>query len=152
MRARNAPSPVLDDRIDRRIPLEDLGHVIPAREDDPGVRQPPRRARRKGVAITASPSQFGARTRISSRLRVQVVQLAVDPFLTDQLLVGADLPDPPVLDDDDPIGVPYRGKAVGDDEVRPSLHEPVDRFLHERLAFDVKGARRFVEYEDLADS
>ena len=36
-----------------------------------------------------------------------------------------------VIHDDDPIGLQYRGQPMRDDEGGASLHEPLERLLHQ---------------------
>src|SRR6202034_246322 len=53
-----------------------------------------------------------------------------------------------VIHDDDPIGLQHRGEPMRDDERRASLHEPLERLLHQQLRFRVERARGLVEEED----
>ena len=64
--------------------------------------------------------------------------------------MGALLDDPAVIHDEDRVGVPDRGQPVGDDEARPSQHQPGHGPLDEDLRARVHGARRLVEDEDPA--
>ena len=61
----------------------------------------------------------------------------VNAFLFQQLLVRSDLGDAPFFDDDEPVGVPQRGKAVRDGDRRAVFHQTAERLLNFALRFGV---------------
>ena len=61
--------------------------------------------------------------------------------------VGAFLDDPAVVHDHDPVGRADGREAVGDDDRRAVLHQPVERVLDQPLAFRVERRGRFVEQQ-----
>ena len=66
----------------------------------------------------------------------------------EQLLVGAALGDPPVLEDDDPARPPDRRQAVGDDDRGPADEQPLEALLDPLLGPDVDVRGRLVEDQD----
>ena len=57
------------------------------------------------------------------------------------------LDDPAMVHDDDPVGGADGGEAVGDDDGGAVAHQPVERFLHQPLAFGVERRGGFVEQQ-----
>src|SRR3989475_427493 len=76
------------------------------------------------------------------------VEPAVDAVERDQLLVATDLRDAPVVDDDDPVGVPHGRQPVRDHEHGPTAHELGQRLLDHELALRVEVRGRLVEDQD----
>src|SRR5438094_5436234 len=76
------------------------------------------------------------------------VEPAIDAVARDQLLVATDLRDAPVVDDDDPVGVPYGRQPVRDHEHGPTAHELGERLLDHELALRVEVRGRLVEDQD----
>src|SRR5206468_3876264 len=66
----------------------------------------------------------------------------------EQLVFAAALDDLSVLDDEDLVGPPNRREAVGDDDRRAALQEPVERLLDQYLCRAVDVRRGLVEDED----
>ena len=58
----------------------------------------------------------------------------------DQLVVGAELDEPGVVDHRDPVGAAHRRQAVGDDDHRAALHQPLERLLDHGLGAGVEVA------------
>ena len=65
----------------------------------------------------------------------------------EQLGVGADLDDPPVVDDDDAVGLHRRRQSMGDEDGGASLEEDVEGGFDLRLREEVEVRGRFVEHE-----
>ena len=57
------------------------------------------------------------------------------------------LDDPAAVHDDDPVGRAHGREAVGDDDRRAVLHQPVEGVLDQALAFGVERGGRFVEQQ-----
>ena len=53
-----------------------------------------------------------------------------------------------VVHDDDLVGVLDGGKAVGNDQRRPALHEDFERRLHLTLGFVIQRRSRLVQDQD----
>ena len=53
-----------------------------------------------------------------------------------------------VIHDDDPIGLQHRGQPMRDDDGGASLHEPLERLLHEQLRLRIERARGLIQQED----
>ena len=62
--------------------------------------------------------------------------------------MGSALGDPPVVEDEDAVGVADGAQAVRDEEARARAHDALERALHDRLALGVERARRLVEDQD----
>ena len=70
---------------------------------------------------------------------------AYRPSRREQLVVGADLDDPPRVEDGDAVGVADRREPVGDDDRRAAGQRRSSACLHLHLAVVVEVARRLVE-------
>ena len=81
-------------------------------------------------------------------MKLNVIEMPIEPALCKQLLMRPLLHDMPRVDDIDAVGVEYGGKAVCDDKARPPDHETVERRLHDLLALRVERRRRLIEDED----
>src|SRR5438309_4380173 len=79
---------------------------------------------------------------------LQVVEPAVQAVGGEQLGVGATLPEAPVLEHHDQIGVLDGREPVRDHEHRAVPHEAIDRVLNEPLRLGVELAGGLVEDED----
>ena len=55
--------------------------------------------------------------------------------------------DPPLIEDDDLIGVSNRRKPMGDDEDRPPCHQSIHALLDNRLGVGVDRAGRLIQHE-----
>ena len=53
-----------------------------------------------------------------------------------------------LVEHEDAVGVANGSEAMGDDEGRSPLHQPLEGDMHQPFAFGVEGARRFVEQQD----
>ncbi|MPM91461.1 hypothetical protein SDC9_138590 [bioreactor metagenome] len=73
-----------------------------------------------------------------SPVELEVVEPAVDSAPCEKILVPSLLHDPAAVEDHNPVGIPYGGKAVGDDEGGPSLHGPVHGLLDLSLHLEVQ--------------
>src|SRR5262249_33811099 len=76
------------------------------------------------------------------------VETRVHAAAGDQLLVGALLHDPPVLEDDDEVCATDRREPVRDHECRASGEQPLEPGFDHPLGADVHGRCRLVENED----
>src|SRR5690606_15810226 len=65
-----------------------------------------------------------------------------------QLLVGAEFSDPPVLEDDDQVGIANGREPVGDRNGGTVAGDPLERSLDRRFGLVVHRAGRFVEDQD----
>jgi hypothetical protein len=72
------------------------------------------------------------------------VQPLVQPVQGDQLLVRAHLADGFVFQHHDLVGVADGGEAVGDDDDRATLHQPLQRLLDELLRLRVHRRGGFI--------
>src|SRR5262249_55067739 len=79
---------------------------------------------------------------------LRVVQLPIETVPGDQLVVGALLDQPPLVEDEDAVGFPNRGQPVRDHEARPVVHQPVERVEDDALRLRVDRRRGLVEDED----
>ena len=57
------------------------------------------------------------------------------------------LDDVSVIEHQDAVAFEHRGKAMRDHDCRASLHQPVERRLHQRLALGIECGRRFIEQQ-----
>ena len=62
--------------------------------------------------------------------------------------MGAGLGDPAVLEREDTVGADHAGKAMGEDQRRTPLHQPIERLLDHRLVPGVHCRKRLVEHQD----
>src|SRR5665811_1842198 len=86
-----------------------------------------RRAPRLGDIRVRVLNDF-ARTRgVFLILELQVVQLAIEPVLVEQLIVRAALRNTALFEHQDLIGAAHRGQALGDHERRAALHQESQR-------------------------
>src|SRR5690349_9055545 len=69
-------------------------------------------------------------------------------LLREQLVMGADLLDLAVFEDDEAVGIAERAQAVGDGEGGPALDQAGDGVLDLLLGVSVHGGRRLVQDED----
>ena len=76
------------------------------------------------------------------------VKFVVVPPTLHQLTVRSSLDNPSVLDHQNCVGVPYRGKAVGYDKAGSAFQQGLDGLLKEHFHLGVNGAGRLVEDED----
>ena len=89
--------------------------------------------------------------RASTRIvlaELEIVQPPIEPAGAVELVVGASLHDPALVQHDDLVGVAHGGEAVGDHQHGALAHQPVDRLLHQPLGFGVERAGGLVEDED----
>src|SRR4051794_991302 len=97
------------------------------------------------LAMTAKESlRDTARPRSLIDPRLLAPQLVVRQAAAQQRVMGADLSDAALLDDDDDAGPRHKGQAVGDDHDRPAAADRAEMLLDDRLAFRVERAGRFV--------
>src|ERR1700722_517268 len=75
-------------------------------------------------------------------------ELSVQSFLSDELVVGPSLDDRAAVEDQDLIGVAYRGKPMGDRDGGPPMGEAVEGFEDDSLGPRVDAGGRLVEDED----
>ena len=75
--------------------------------------------------------------------------LKVSIFSRFQVLESAFLDNPAILDDSKTVALLDSGKSMGYHDRSSVLHHVIERLLNLALAFLVKGARGFVEQEDL---
>lgn len=66
----------------------------------------------------------------------------------EELLVWALLDDPPLLQDDDSIGLSDRRKPMGYYETRAPLQQHIECALNEAFRFGIECRGSLVEYED----
>src|SRR5829696_9298861 len=73
--------------------------------------------------------------------------LGVEFAFAQELLVGTTGRDTAFVEDQDPVGVPYRGDPLGDDEDRAVLfaHEPIQGLLDSSLSFGVDSRSAVVQ-------
>src|SRR5262249_21864061 len=76
---------------------------------------------------------------------LQLGETRIDTAIAEQALMRPLLHQPPLVEDKNAVGARHRGKPMGDDQRGAPLHDGVERPLHQRLAFGVERARRFVE-------
>ena len=74
-------------------------------------------------------------------------RLAYAPSPRDQLVVRAELDEPPVVDDRDPVGTGRGREAVRDHDDRAALGQALERALDRALGAGVEVRRRLVEHE-----
>ena len=77
--------------------------------------------------------------------RTARVEPRVEAAAREQLVVGAALDDPAVLDGEDHVGAEDRGEPVRDRDRRAPLHQRLERLLHEPLAVGVERGGGLVE-------
>src|SRR6202048_3302553 len=65
------------------------------------------------------------RSRLMRPLKLEMVQLRVDPVERQQLLMGAVFGHHAILDDDDPIGVAQSAQTMGDGDDGAARHQPL---------------------------
>ena len=56
--------------------------------------------------------------------------------------------DPTLVQHQDPVGVPHRGKAMGDDDARAACERAPERAQDLRLGLGIDRAQRVIEDED----
>jgi len=78
-------------------------------------------------------------------VHLQLHEVAVRPLCAQQFFVAALLQEYPFPHDRDDVGVAHRAQAVGDNDRRAALHEPVERLLHHALRLGVERRRRLVQ-------
>ena len=78
-----------------------------------------------------------------------MIERRVQAAVVQQVLVGPDLDNSALVQDDDLVRVEYRRQTVGDDDRRATLKERLERLLDEVLGCRVQVARGLVEDEDL---
>ena len=74
--------------------------------------------------------------------------MPVQPVLGHQLLVRPLFHDPPVLQHDNLVGVANSRQTMGDDDGRPTDHQPLQCLLDQELGFGVDRGRRLVQDQD----
>lgn len=74
--------------------------------------------------------------------------MPVMPFGCEQLGVGAELGDAATVHDDDPVALPQRAEAVGDDQCGAAVHRLLHRGQDFVLGVRVDGGRGVVEQQD----
>ncbi len=74
----------------------------------------------------------------------------VQRIVAHQRVVRSQRDDAAALHHRDAVGVAHRREAVRDDQHRAARHQPLERALHDPLAFGIERARRFVEQQDRA--
>src|SRR3954454_5212512 len=79
---------------------------------------------------------------------LRLVQVRVEPALREQRRVRPGLHDPPVVDDQDEVGVADGGEPMGDHQGRAPLEGLVQRPLHRHLGLGVEVRGRLVEDHD----
>src|SRR5919106_410174 len=132
-----------DERVDQE---RDQGKVAPVRLVQlPGLREDP--AQRIHARQHTGPGGRPGERRLRGRGPV-AVERAVAPVERHELLVRTVLHDAAVLEDDDQVGSPDGGQAVGDDERGPAREEPPQCELDAPLRADVHARGRLVEHED----
>ena len=72
----------------------------------------------------------------------------VDPAQAQELLVGSALPDPPMVEDDDPVHVLDGRQPVGDHQRRAAGHHRLQRRLQPGLGVGVDAGGRLVEDQE----
>ena len=77
-----------------------------------------------------------------------MIQFRIDTILCQQLLMRAFLLDPVRRQHKNALGIPDRGKAVGDDKGRPAFRQLLHRLLHDLLALIVERGSRLVKNQD----
>jgi len=82
-------------------------------------------------------------------LKLLLHQFLIQGMGRQQLFVGPLAGDPAVFNDDDRIRIDDRGKAMGNNEGRPSLHQVFQRLLHEAFRFAVQVGRGFIQQKQL---
>src|SRR5499427_617223 len=81
--------------------------------------------------------------------RLQLEQFRVSPARGDQLIVGAELAEPPALDHRDLVGRPDRREAVGDHDARPPVQVPAELREDDGLGLGDERDRRPGENPDV---
>ena len=80
-----------------------------------------------------------------------LVQLGVEPLLTDQLVVRAAFDDAPFVEDEDDVGVAHGGDPVRDDDRRALPHHAAQPRQNLFFGVGVDGGQRIVQDQDRAD-
>jgi len=79
------------------------------------------------------------------RIELQRRQAGVEATFLAEPIVRAFLDDPPLVHDDDAVGLANGGEAMCDHQGGAIAHQPVERVLHEPFAFRVEGAGGLIE-------
>ncbi len=79
---------------------------------------------------------------------LEIVQALISAQAIDQLVMGADVGDPALLENDDAGGAAHGREPMGDHEHGSVLHQILERLLHQRLRFRIERRGRFIEDED----
>ncbi len=79
---------------------------------------------------------------------VSIVEIRIMPTAGQQRVMRPFFQDTAVIHDDDPVGVPDGGEAVGDDDGRALAHDRVQPFLDLHFGEGIDAGCRFVEDED----
>src|SRR5258708_1273679 len=77
-----------------------------------------------------------------------VVEIAISSGERVKRRVRAALDDSSAFDDQNLIGAPNRGKAMGDDESRAPAHQLREAFLDQHFGFGIEARSRFVQNQD----
>ena len=93
-------------------------------------------------AFGVSPASLGG------VVELQPGEAGVEAALGHQRVVRALLDDAAVVHHDDPVGAADGGEAVGDDDRRAVVHQPLERLLDQPLGFGVERGGRLVEQQD----
>src|SRR5690349_2377370 len=99
------------------------------------------------AAIGSAGSVVGGTLRFG-QAELEAVELLVEARRANQLFVRSGLDDPPLIEDDDPVGPLDGRETVRDDEHGAPLEERLERLLHEKLRFRIEARGRLVEEED----
>ncbi len=78
---------------------------------------------------------------------MQTGEPRIKTALTDQLVVRSGFDNPAIVHDNDPVCRTNGGEAVGDHHRRALMHQPVERILHQPLAFGIERRCRLVEQQ-----
>src|SRR5262245_39561440 len=95
-------------------------------------------ARTPALRVAHSVHETAVAGRFLGRDKLQVIKLAIFAIPRKQLVVGAFLNDPAVLDDDDPIGTANRGEPMRDDQGGAVLHQYFESLLHRMFGFGIE--------------
>ena len=81
-------------------------------------------------------------------LELAEIEVVVEAFFIQQLLVGALFDDLAIVDDQHMVGIPDGAEAVGDDKAGAAGHQAQQGFLDAGLGAGVHAAGGLIQYQD----
>ena len=105
-----------------------------------------------GVSETVS-ARAGARDQVGSAGAVLLARLfghqaGIDAAPRHQRVVASLFGDLAAVEHEDAVAIDHARQAMGEDQRRAALHQPVERLLDHRLVLGIDGRQRLVEHQD----